>query len=137
GRLRDALNGGDPDATAAAQTDFGLLCLLAGRPDEAIAAFRAASSVPADTLAAHRARTDALLHLGHALEQTGRFSEAEAVYRHGLERRAGLFGKVQAGYAVGLEPLAALLLRTGRAAEAEPVVAEAVLNYRRVANPRF
>src|SRR5581483_10723077 len=75
GRLRDAQENGDPDSTAAAQTDLGLFCLFAGRADEAIAALRAAAPAPAASLTAHRARADALLHLGQALEQAGRLSE--------------------------------------------------------------
>src|SRR5262245_56342678 len=70
-RLRDAQAGPNPDAVVAAQANLGAFLLLTDRPAEAVAALRAACAASTESPTARRARAEALLHLGQALELAG------------------------------------------------------------------
>ncbi len=60
------------------------------------------------------------------LKATGRYAEAEPLYREALAIRETVLGKAHPDYAESLNNLAGLLEATGRYAEAEPLFREAV-----------
>ncbi|MHB8879104.1 MAG: tetratricopeptide repeat protein, partial [Myxococcaceae bacterium] len=105
----------------------GLFRLVHGRDAEAVAPLRAACalSFPGDE-AATANRLSFLLNLGRALDRSGASDEAEKVLREGLIGREALYGRNHPGFAFGLEPLAEVLLRRGRIAEARAAIVEAV-----------
>jgi tetratricopeptide (TPR) repeat protein len=76
------------------------------------------------------------MNLGYCLEMAERFDEAEQVLRDGLDARRLFYGREHPGYAFGLEPLADLLMRTGKTQEALAAVEETVENFWRNGHPR-
>jgi tetratricopeptide (TPR) repeat protein len=81
--------------------------------DRAIGCFRRAASVKGVDRASREGRLDYRLRLGIALGRIGRLRHAEKELRRGLRERLAFYGDDHPGYAVGLEPLAELLLRKG------------------------
>lgn len=122
---------------ATAQNALGAVLMNLGRLDWAADAFRKAAVVyvPDDTAAA-RDRLTYLMNLGYCLEMAERFDEAEQVLRDGLDARRLFYGREHPGYAFGLEPLADLLMRTGKTQEALAAVEETIENFWRNGHPR-
>jgi tetratricopeptide (TPR) repeat protein len=122
---------------ATAQNALGAVLMNLDRLDWAVDAFRQAAAVyiPDDTQVA-RDRLTYLMNLGYCLERAGRFPEAEQVLRDGLDARRLFYGRQHPGYAFGLEPLADLLLRTGKAREALEAIDETVENFWKNGHPR-
>ncbi|MEU8659763.1 tetratricopeptide repeat protein [Actinoplanes philippinensis] len=114
---------------ASAQCDLGNVLLNTEQLDRAIECFRQAATVtPRD----HESRKDRLtlrLTVGQALRRAGRLDEAEAELRKGVEERLAFYGREHAGYALGLEPLASVLLERGDVAGARQAVEETVANF--------
>jgi tetratricopeptide (TPR) repeat protein len=123
---------------ASALNDLASILLYTGQNDQAIETLRQACAGPApkDQQAA-RERLTFEMNLGFALERAGRLDEAEQVLRHNVEGRARFYGREHPGHAFGLEPLAGLLLRMGRAEDALPVIEETAANFRNNRHPRI
>jgi tetratricopeptide (TPR) repeat protein len=122
---------------AAAQNELGTVLLNVGHYHRAVEAYREACAgpMPAEELAL-RDRLTFLMNLGLALQLAGELEEAEQVLREGLEGRRDHYGQDHPGYAFGLEPLASLLLRLGRAEGALKYADAAVQNFWRNGHPR-
>lgn len=84
------------------------------------------SGQPSEDPQARRDLLTFLVNLGRAAELAGDPDTAEQALRFGLEGRLVTYGRQHPGYAFGLEPLAALLLKRGKAAEALDMLEEAV-----------
>jgi tetratricopeptide (TPR) repeat protein len=112
---------------ATAQNDLGRILTILGLHQTAVDAYRKASDLefPGDDQAT-RDRLTYLMNLGQTLEWLGRLDEAEEVLRRALEGRREFYGREHPGYAFGLEPLAALLSRTGNSGEALRFISAAV-----------
>jgi tetratricopeptide (TPR) repeat protein len=122
---------------AAAQFELGSLLLYMGQFRQAADAIRKACdiNIPDDTRAT-RDRLTYLMNLGEVLEQIGELAEAEQVLREGLSAREQFYGREHPGYAFGLEPLAAVMLRMGRIEEALQMAEETIDNFWREGHPR-
>jgi tetratricopeptide (TPR) repeat protein len=77
------------------------------------------------------------MNWGEALADAQRFDEAEAALRQNLAEREAFYGREHPNYAAGLEALGAVLLETGRAAEAVPMFNEAARLYWPEQDPRL
>ena len=112
---------------AEAHNEVGLFLLRLGRDAEAVAPLRAACALefPGDEAATGN-RLAFLLNLGRALDRSGESEEAERILNEGLIARERLYGRDHPGFAFGLEPLAEVLLRRGKLAEARAAIVEAV-----------
>jgi tetratricopeptide (TPR) repeat protein len=121
--------GADSHAAAVAHNELGMILLNVGQVPQAVAAFRTACAGPPPDEAARRDRLTFLTNLGMAHEYANQLPEAEEAYRQTLAGRLLLYGKDHAGYGFGLEPLAANLLRQGKAAEARDLIEETVENF--------
>jgi tetratricopeptide (TPR) repeat protein len=138
--VRDAEQqfGPDDPRTATAFNELGTILLNVENFAGAVAAYRraCAGAMPADQQA-RRDRLTFLMNLGMALQYAQQPEEAEKVLREGLQGRADYYGVDHPGYAFGLEPLAALLLRVGKVDEALPLLEETVANFQRNRHPRI
>jgi tetratricopeptide (TPR) repeat protein len=126
-RDAEARFGRGSPAYAIAQNDLGNLHSHFGDLKRAAAAYRLACDgpLPADTQA-RRDRLTYLVNLAGTLEGLGDLDGAERAHRDSVAGRREFYGADHPGYAFGLEPLAALLLRRGKAQEALPALNEAV-----------
>jgi len=103
----------------------------------AVEAYRRACAGPMPTdQEAARDRLTFLLNLAINLQYANQPKEAEAVFLESLQGRAKYYGVDHPGYAFGLEPLASLLLRQGRLAEALDMFEAVVENFWRNGHPR-
>lgn len=127
---------GSPES-ARAYHDLGSVLMQLGRYDAAAEAFRGAcvGPVPNDETA-RRDRLTYRTNLGLALQYAGQADEAEKVLRENLEARKQEYGEDHVGYAFGLETLADLHLRQKRAADALPLLNEAVATLFKHRHPR-
>jgi tetratricopeptide (TPR) repeat protein len=137
-RAVTAKHGSGSPAWATAQCDLGTVLLNSDQLDRAIGCYRNAASAPVG--GDPQNRKDHLtyrLNLGIALRFAGRLREAESVLRKGARDRRAFYGREHAGYAFGLEPLAALLLQRGKVRKARKVIEEVVDNFRRNGHERL
>ena len=120
-----------------AQSELGTILLKVGRIDHAIDAFRESviGPTPADPQAM-RDRLTFLMNLGQTLQLAQRFEEAEVALGKGLEGRMSFYGREHAGYAFGLEPLAEVMFRLGKADMAIAMMEEVVSNFWKNGHPR-
>src|SRR5262249_52325265 len=117
-------------AHASALNDLATVLLYLREPQRAVQALRRACAVYApDDPQAGRDRLAYPLNPGYALTAAGDLDEAEQVLRDGLDGRRLFYGREHAGYGFGLEPLADLLLRKGKADDALKLADEAVGNF--------
>ena len=119
--------GSDSPQYAWAQYDSSSVYRAIGQLPEAIDALKKACKV--DTggdRQATRGRLTFMMNLGEVLVEAGELGEAERVLREGLRGREALYGRQHAGYAHGLEPLAAVLAKKGEHGEALRLADEAV-----------
>jgi tetratricopeptide (TPR) repeat protein len=131
-RTVTAKHGSGSPAWASAQCDLGNVLLKSDQLDRAIGCYRNATSARVGSDPQNR--KDHLtyrLNLGMALQSAGRLREAESVLRKGVRDRRAFYGREHAGYAFGLEPLAAVLLQRGKVRKARKVIEEAVYNFLR------
>ena len=111
---------------ACAYADMARFHYQAGRFKRAASEFRHASDSPLPADQAGRAdRLAFMLGFAGCVEALGQVEEAERVFRQCVAFARNLYGPATPGYAAGLEPLAAFLLRTGRQAEAAQLADEA------------
>lgn len=103
----------------------------------AVQYLRQACAIDAPGDQAFRDRLTNLMNLGDLLRVQGELEEAESVLRVGLAGRATFYGENHAGYAFGLEPLAAVLSVIGRDEEALVLIDQAIRILRRVKNPQL
>jgi tetratricopeptide (TPR) repeat protein len=128
-----------PRSRLAGKARFALATLLLGMEDypRAAAVMRAATDIePVD----HASRKDRLtyqMNLGDVLSRMGNHEEAEAVLRQSLDERRQLYGEGHSGYAYGLEALAQVVLRRGRADEALQMADQALRIDRASNNPHL
>src|SRR5262249_19103478 len=124
-------------AYAVAQNDLGNLHSYFGDLKRAAAAYRLACEgpLPAETQA-RRDRLTYLVNLAAALEGLGDLDGAERALRDSVAGRREFYGADHPGYAFGLEPLAALLLRRGKAQEALQALNDTVNNLWQNGHPR-
>jgi tetratricopeptide (TPR) repeat protein len=114
-------------AYAVAHNDLGNLHAYFGDLGRAAADYRLACDGPPPTdPQARRDRLTHLVNLANALEGVGQLEEAERAHRDSVAGRRDFYGADHPGYAFGLEPLAAVLLRRGQAREALEALDEAV-----------
>lgn len=114
-----AQTGSDSHALARAYADIARLHYHAGNVKQAATEFRHACDKPlAADPEGRRDRLAFMFGFGASLETLGKFDEAEKVYRKCSDFARGLHGPNAPGYAQSLQPLADLLLRTGKAEEA-------------------
>lgn len=123
--MADRFGVGSPE-WAGAQCDLGNLMFQARQTDRALECFRAAASMTPRDDAGRKDRITYRLNVGSALQQSGRYDEAETELREGLAERLDFYGRRHAGYAFGLEQLAELLLVKGDLAAARAAVEETV-----------
>lgn len=129
--------GAGSEALASAWNELGTVRINVGDVRGAVAAYREACADPMPVAeAAVRDRLTYLMNLGMALHQADESADAETVFRQGLEGRAAYYGTDHPGYAFGLEPLADLLLQTGRVDEALDMLDTAVSIFWENAHPR-
>jgi eukaryotic-like serine/threonine-protein kinase len=106
----------------------------AGRPDQAEAAAREALAIQARVLPDERSAPDAgttQLHLGRALIDQNKFSEAEPVVRQAVALRRNLLGTEHHNVAQALAVLAQVLIGEDKLVEAEAVAREGIAISRR------
>lgn len=136
-RAAEEAFGAGSEALASLWNDLGTVRLNVGDTRGAVAAYREACAGPmpvAET--ALRDRLTYLMNLGMALHQAGEPEDAETVFRQGLEGRAAYYGPEHPGYAFGMEPLADLLMQTGRVDEALDMLDATVSIFWENAHPR-
>jgi tetratricopeptide (TPR) repeat protein len=122
---------------AVAQNDLGNLHGYFGDLKRAAAAYRLACAGPMPTEPqARRDRLTYLVNLANALDDLGELDEAERAHRDSVAGRREFYGADHPGYAFGLEPLAALLLRRGKAQEALQALDDAIENLWQNGHPR-
>jgi len=123
---------------ASARNDLAILLMNLGQARRAAEALRSACDGPRpSSRSALKDRLTYEMNLGYALEASGDLDGAEQAFRNGLDGRADYYGREHPGYAFGLEPLAALLVRRGKAIDALPLFEEAVQNFWRSDHPRL
>lgn len=121
-----AQSGSGSHPLACAYADMARLHYHAGDFKKAATEFRHASDSPMPTESQERAdRLAFMFGFAACLEALGKSLEAEKVYRQCVEFARVLHGPASPGYAAALEPLAALLLKTGPAAESVRLMDEA------------
>ena len=106
--------------------EYGSLLAAFGQVRRALPPFRDACAVRVAEPSAVKNRLTYLVQLGELLRGVGELDEAEQVLRESLAGRSGFYGEDHAGYAFGLEPLAAVLLHKGRHDEALARVEQAI-----------
>jgi tetratricopeptide (TPR) repeat protein len=117
-------------ATASVYNELGTVLLNVDNFKDAVGAYRRACEGPIpNEQTARKDRLTYLMNLGMALQYANQLDEPEEVLRKGCEARKDHYGAEHPGYAFGLEPLAALLLRRGKAKEALEVLEETVANF--------
>lgn len=122
---------------ADAQNDLGMVLLHLGQAKRAVDAFQDACAGPLPLDREQRkSRLSFMLNLAQAQEEIGNTQEAEQVLRQALEGRRDFYGREHPGYAFGLEPLAALLMKQGRTAEARLLMEEVADIFRKSGHPR-
>ena len=129
-RLREEVLGPDHPDVAASEDHLGLVLRDLGEVAEAERLGRLAVA----TLEKHRADpggetlyAQGLHNLAAALNQAGKYDEAEALYRQALEiKRRLLEGHANADLAYTLNSFGTLLWNRGRSGEAEPLLREAL-----------
>lgn len=122
---------------ALAANDWGTVLVKMRQYGRAVDAFRDACVGPWPRGEALRDRLNFLMNYGQALAYSGRVDEAEPVLQQALSGREGFYGPGHPGYAVGLEPMAELMLRRSRPEAAVAMIDEAVAVFRRVGHPRL
>jgi tetratricopeptide (TPR) repeat protein len=133
-----SLFGAESPEYASAQSDLATVYASLQQFDLAVAALREACRIDMpDNKQATRDRLTHVTNLGRVLQMAGRLDEAAQVFLAGLEGREAFYGRDHPGYAFGLEPLAALLLRRGETAQAVQIIREAVSNYWKNGHPRI
>lgn len=124
--------------TAVYRNELGTILLNLEQYDRAVEAYRAACAGPPPKADPDlRDRLTFLMNLGMALQYAGRLDEAEEALRRGVAGRREYYGTQHAGYGFGLEPLADLLLRQGKLAEAQAVIQETVETFWQTGHPRI
>lgn len=103
----------------------------------AVQYLRQACAIDAPGEQAFRDRLTNLMNLGDLLRVLGEFEDAERVLRLGLQGRSTFYGETHAGYAFGLEPLAAVLSVIGRDHEALELIEKAIGILKAVQNPQL
>jgi tetratricopeptide (TPR) repeat protein len=124
-------------AWAAAQSDMGNVLLRADQPAWAAECFRAAVTMPVPPGEDPQRRLGYQLNLGIALALSGRLEEAADALRKSCARRLAFFGRKHAGYALGLEPLADVLLRLGDHKGALEAIDKALAIFQRTGHERL
>src|SRR5687768_7695044 len=108
-------HGAESPQAAEAHNELGTVLLNVQDFQGAVQAYRHACTGPMPAGGQPlKDRLTFLMNLGMALQYAGQLEQAEQVLRQGLEGRERLYGPEHAGYAFGLEPLGALLLRRGK-----------------------
>jgi tetratricopeptide (TPR) repeat protein len=121
-----AKHGSGSHPLAMAYADMARLHYRAGDYKKAATEFRHAADgpIPADTPGRHD-RLAFMFGFAACLDAMGKLDEAEKVYRQCAAFARSLHGPALPGYAAALEPLAALLLKAGKTAEAAKLMDEA------------
>jgi tetratricopeptide (TPR) repeat protein len=122
----EAVHGAESLEWVAAQFDLAQVCVALEDFPQAAATLQSACAVPARGAEAQKARLTGLMNLGEILIMDGRLEEAESIQRDGLRERAEFYGLDHPGYAYGLESLALVLLRRGKAKEAASLIEQAL-----------
>jgi hypothetical protein len=121
-----ARHGSGSHPLAMAYADMARLHYRTGDHKKAASEFRHAADGPVPTGApARRDRLAFMFGFAACLDAMGKPGEAEKVYRQCASFARNLHGPTAPGYAVALEPLAAILLRTGNGGEAARLMDEA------------
>src|SRR5262249_30791861 len=128
-----------PRSRMAGNARFALATMLLGMEDypRAAAVMRAAADIEPVDHASRKDRLTYLMNLGDVLSRMGNHEEAEAVLRQSLDERRDLYGENHSGYAYGLEALAQVVLRRGRADETLQLAEQAVRIDRASDNPHL
>jgi tetratricopeptide (TPR) repeat protein len=136
--LAEAAAGYGEDSAPYAARLFELSTVLMASGDLARAAppLRRAVALRFPEREAEQARLTYAMNLGELLQSLGHLAEAEAVLRTSLAERELFYGEAHAGYAYGLESLAALLHARGSLEEARSTIDRAVDLFWKEGNPR-
>jgi hypothetical protein len=130
--------GGESHPYEIATNDFAHVLLATGQyPRAAKVLYEVCARPVPPGDQARRDRLTFLVNFAKALELSGELDGAEKVLRDGLNGRRQVYGEGHPGYAFGVEPLAALLLRRGKPAEAMELLGDAIRAYGRVGHPRI
>lgn len=121
----EALKGTPGPALAAAQHRLALAIARKGDFARAVTWLESAVQVSTTNESDERARLDHVVTLGEVLARLGRAAEAERLLRDHLPAREAAYGRLNAGYAAGLAPLARLVLARGDAGSAAALAEEA------------
>ncbi len=120
----------DTSQLASSLNNLALVLIQLGETQRARNMLREALDIQEQDGASHASWLDEMSNLATALQNEGRYSEAEDIFRRVLEQKRVVHGGDSREFASGLNNLGQVLVRRNRLAAAEPLIREALERYR-------